>query len=87
MSQHDVDDCWKKIAGKIEEEVLDEYKVENSKREAYRGRGALLEWRLVRRSKKYRVRKWSENCWARIFSWFREYNLQRIQKYAGRLDR
>ena len=22
---------------------------------------------------------WSEDCWARIFSWFREHNLQRIQ--------
>ena len=53
--------------------------MDDSKREAYRGRGAPLEWRLVRRSKKYRTRKWGEDCWARIFSLFREYNLQRRQ--------
>ena len=34
---------------------------------------------MVRRTKKYRPRKWSEDCWARIFFWFREYHLQRKQ--------
>ena len=29
--------------------------------------------------KQGRVRKWGEDCWARIFSLFREYNLQRRQ--------
>ena len=29
--------------------------------------------------KQGRVRKWREDCWARIFSLFREYNLQRRQ--------
>ena len=29
----------------MEEEVLDKYKVEQGKREAFRGRGAPLEWR------------------------------------------
>ena len=77
MSLEEVDQCWMRIAGKIEEEVLDKYKVVDSKREVYRGRGAPPEWRLVRRSQKYRLRKWSEDCWARIFSWIREYNLQR----------
>ena len=43
MSQLDVNECWTKIAGKIEEEVLAKYRVENSKREAYRGRGVPLE--------------------------------------------
>ena len=38
-----------------------------------------LEWRRVRRSGKYRVRKWEEDCWARIFALFKEYNLQRRQ--------
>ena len=47
------------------------------KRDAYRGRGSPLEWRRVRRSRKYRIRKWGEDCWARIFALFREYNLQR----------
>ena len=43
MSQLDVGECWKKIAGKMWEEVLNKYKVEDSKRGAYRGGGAPLE--------------------------------------------
>ena len=30
-------------------------------------------------NKKYKIRKWRDDCWARIFSLFREYNLQRVQ--------
>ena len=56
MSQEEEDECWMRIAGQFEE-VLDKYKVENSRREAYKGRGALLEWALVRRSKNYWLRK------------------------------
>ena len=37
------------------------------------------EWRRERRSKKYRMRKWGEVCWAGIFAVFRGYNLQRLQ--------
>ena len=44
-----------KIAGKMEEEVLNKYKVEDSERGAYRGRGTPLEWRRAGRSKKYRT--------------------------------
>ena len=29
------------------------------------------------------MRKWREECWARIFSLFREHNLQCLQKQAG----
>ena len=57
-SQSEMDPGWKNMAGRMEEEVLEKYKVEESKREAFRGRGAPLEWRRVRRNKKYRVRKW-----------------------------
>ena len=32
----------------------------------------------MRRSRKYRIRKWREDCWARIFSLFSEYNSQRL---------
>ena len=53
-----MDQCWKELAGKMEQEVLDKCKVENSKREAYRGRGSPFELRRVRRSRKYRIRKW-----------------------------
>ena len=34
MSQLDVDECWKRIAVKMEEEVLNKYKMEDSKRVA-----------------------------------------------------
>ena len=53
-----MDLCWKTLAERMEEEVLDKYKVEESKREAFRGRGAALEWRSVRENWKYRIRKW-----------------------------
>ena len=42
----------------VEEEVLGKYKVEDSTRGAYRGRGSSLEWRRVRKSRKYRIRRW-----------------------------
>ena len=77
LNQEDMDQCWEKLAKKSEEEVLDKYKVEDSKREAFRGRGSPLEWRRRRRSRKYKIRKWREDSWARIFALFREYNLQR----------
>ena len=80
MSQEEMDECWKKPAGKIEEVVLDQYKVEDSKRGTYRGRCSPLEWRRVGRSRKYKIQRWGEDCWARIFSWFREYDLQRLQR-------
>ena len=51
LNQEEMDQCWKKVTERIEEEVLDKYKVEDSRREAYRGRGSPLEWRLVSRSK------------------------------------
>ena len=77
MSQLEVDECWTIVVGEIEEDVLNKYNVENITR-TYRGRGAPLEWGLVRRRKKYRQGKWVEDCWARIFSWFGECNLQRL---------
>ena len=46
--------CWRKV----EEEVLDKYKVEERRGEAFRGRGAPLEWRRIRKNKRYRKRKW-----------------------------
>ena len=79
LSQSEIDQSWKIWAERMEEEVLDKYKVEESNKEAFRGRSAPLEWRRVRQNKKYRIRKWREDCWARVFSLFREYNLQRRQ--------
>ena len=57
LSQSEMDQCWKKLAERMEEEVLDKYNVEECKREAFRGRGAPLEWRRVRKNKKYRIKK------------------------------
>ena len=45
MSQEEMYECWKGLAEKMEEEVLDKNKMEDSKRGAYRGRGSSLEWR------------------------------------------
>ena len=58
---------------------LDKYKVKESNKDAFKGRSAPLEWRRVRKNRKYRIRKWREDCWARIFTLFREHNLQRLQ--------
>ena len=33
----------------------------------------------AQKNKKHRIRKWRLDCWARIFSLFGEYNLQRLQ--------
>ena len=41
---------------------------------------------MVQRVKKYQTRKWSDDCWARFFSWFREYDLQRKQGMKGEPD-
>ena len=59
LSQSEMDPCWKK--------VLDKDKVEESKRGAFKGRGDPLAWRKVRENNKYKIRKWREDCWARIF--------------------
>ena len=69
----------KNLAERMEEEVLDKYKVEDSKSEAYRGqRRTAGVGGCVRRSKTYRIRMWREDCWARIFALFRDYTLQRL---------
>ena len=59
MSQSEMDQCWKKLAKKIEAEVLEKCKVDDNKRGAYRGRGYELEWRRMRKNK-YRIRMWRE---------------------------
>ena len=42
LEESDIDLCWKKLAERMEEEVLDKYKVEESKKDAFRGGGASL---------------------------------------------
>ena len=58
LNQSEMDPCWKKLAERMEEEVLDNYKVEESKKGCFKGRSNPLEWRRVRRNKKYKIRKW-----------------------------
>ena len=53
-NQSEMDLCWKSLAERMEEEVLDKYKVEKSERGALQRRGNPLEWRRVRRNKKYK---------------------------------
>ena len=79
LSQDEIDQSWKNLAERMEEELLNKYEVEESNKDAFKGRSAPLEWKRVRKNKKYITRKWRECCWARIFSLFREYNLQRLQ--------
>ena len=45
MSQDELGQCWGRLAERMEEEVLDKYNVEDSKREAFKGRSAHLGWR------------------------------------------
>ena len=37
-NQSEMDFCWKNVAERMEEEVLDKYKVDESKRQAFKGR-------------------------------------------------
>ena len=39
LSQGEMDQTWKNVPERMEEEVLDKCKVEESKKEAFRGRG------------------------------------------------
>ena len=79
MKYEEIDQCWRDLAGRMEEEVLHKYKVEDSKREVYRGRDSHGGKKRVRKSKKYNIKKWWEDCWTRVFSLFREYNRQCLQ--------
>ena len=58
LNQSEKDLSWKKLAEKVEEEVLDKYKVEESKRRALKSRGDPLEWRKVSKTKRDKIRKW-----------------------------
>ena len=76
IHQEEVDHFGKELCGKILEEVLEKYKVEDTKKGAYKNRER-LEWRIFKRVHKYQSGKWCEDCWARIYAWHWEYSLQR----------
>ena len=79
MTQDEMD----QLAERMEQEVLDKYKVEDSKREAYKGRGAPLEWRRVCRSKKYRIRKWWRRLPGKNLRFVQRVKLAASAKQAG----
>ena len=75
LNKEEMDQSWKKLAEKWRRKFW----TRTAKRRLTEAEAPFLEWRRVRRSGKYRVRKWEEDCWARIFALFKEYNLQRRQ--------
>ena len=83
MSQEEINQCWKNLAERIEEEVLDKYKVEESKREAFKGRGAPLEWRRVRGSKKYRIKEWRRRLLGKSLLFVQREKSTAFAKQAG----
>ena len=60
----------KSLAERMEEEVLDKHKVEESKKEA-----APLEWRRSTRKQEIQNKKVGRRLLGKNFSLFREYNL------------
>ena len=68
------------MCGKLAEEVLEKYKVEEFKKSAFKRPGEPPEWGIVRGDKRYQLQKWSEEYWARLYLWFREYSLQRHKR-------
>ena len=60
MSQLAVDECWKKNAGRIEEEVLNKYKVKTAKEEYTEAKVCLWSGDEYE-EKKHRTRKWVKN--------------------------
>ena len=72
ISQERIFVLWKELCGKMEEEVFEKYNVEATKKGAYTQRGEPP------------TRRWEEDCWVRIFSWFREDSFQRNNKFSCR---
>ena len=78
LSQNEIDQCRKNLAERKEKEVLDKYKVEETNKEAFKGSGAPLEWRTVRKKKKGKIQS-KRVARGKNFSLFRQYHLQRQQ--------
>ena len=58
LNQSEMDLCWKNLVEKMEEDVQDKYNVEESRTGGLKGRGDPLDWRRVRKNKRYIIRKW-----------------------------
>ena len=75
--------CWKKLGGKFEEEVLEKYKVDDSKRGAYKGRAC---WNGGVCEKAGSTKHESgERTVGQAFALFKEYNLQRLKSICDYL--
>ena len=57
IRQEGTNELWKELCGKMEEEVLEKYKVEEGKEDAYKGRGEPLKWPIVNKEKRDPPRK------------------------------
>ena len=82
LSQEEVNQCWKILAEQIE--VLGKYKIEGSKREAFKGRGAPLEWRRDRSCKKYRIKQAERRLLGKNLRFVRRVQLAAAAKQARR---
>ena len=47
--QEEMKNVWKNVKNKIKKSALEKYKVDESKRGAFKGRGEPLEWRIAQR--------------------------------------
>ena len=47
VCQEGVNDLRKELCGKMEEKALEKYKIKKAEKDAYKGRGEPLEWRIV----------------------------------------
>ena len=74
LSQSEIDLCWKNLV-----ERVNKYKVEDSKREAFRGRGALLGMEEGAQKQEIQNKKVVRRLLGKNFSLFGENNLQRLQ--------
>ena len=83
LSQREMDQCWKNFVEKMEEAVLNKYKGEESKKEAFEGRGAPLDWRGVRKNKKYRRKKVMRRLLGKNFLFVQRIQLPASAKQAG----
>ena len=71
------------LAERTEEEVLDKYEVEDSTREAYRGRGKPLETEACWQKQEMQNQRVGRKLLGKNLRQDREYNLQRRQSVHG----
>ena len=70
LNQIEMELCWKKLAERMEEDVLDKHKVEESKREPLKAEVTPWNGEEYAKTRDIKIRNWREDCWARMFSLF-----------------